>query len=110
VRLLFKKQKLFVWRYLSAKQKLLSLRPRRLCGETSILDKHAITYRNLLERIQLGKLFAVFMGRQEDFSIKNEKRIFQIRKVLGWALKRKNLGSAFDATDQGMSGALDRSG
>jgi hypothetical protein len=44
VRLVLKKQKLFVWRYLSAKQKLLSLRPRRLCGENSILDKHETKY------------------------------------------------------------------
>jgi len=35
-----KSSRLFVWRYLSAKQKISSLRPRRLSGENLILDKH----------------------------------------------------------------------
>jgi len=42
--LVHKEQKLFVWRYLSAKQKMVSLRPRRLSGENLILDKYAVIF------------------------------------------------------------------
>ena len=38
--LVHKEQKLFVWRYLSAKQKMVSLRP----GENLILDKYAVIF------------------------------------------------------------------
>jgi len=34
----------FVWRYLSAKQKIYPPRPQRLCGENPILDKHDSRY------------------------------------------------------------------
>jgi len=44
---------LFVWRHLSAKQKILSPRPRRLCGENVILDKYDLridkTYLRILK-------------------------------------------------------------
>jgi hypothetical protein len=44
MRLVLKGRKPFCLAVSPAKQKMLSLRPRRLCGENSILDKHGEFY------------------------------------------------------------------
>jgi hypothetical protein len=41
---------LFVWRYFSAKQKILSLRSLRLCGENPVLDTRDMSYKSLVMR------------------------------------------------------------
>ena len=43
-------EKVFVWRYLPAKQKIYPQRPQRLYGENRILDKHDTidSYRGLI--------------------------------------------------------------
>jgi len=48
MRLALKGQNLLVWRYLTAKQKMISLRPQRLCGENVILAKHDVVIKGKL--------------------------------------------------------------
>jgi len=55
MRLALKERKPFCLAVSPAKQKMLPLRPRRLCGENSILDKHYFSRAKTIELNDEGK-------------------------------------------------------